>query len=197
MHGIVLNGVGKCYARWVFRGFSYTFRPSGGYFITGGNGVGKSTLARLLLGFEQPTEGSITRGGEAVAFSSPDLLLPQALSVWEVTTFYLSFSSGESWGVQTALREAALLRKQTVSVSSLSLGMQQRLKLSLAFATSSRVLLLDEPFAHLDEAGTRWCACKIAELLPHRLVIICESKQHAPLNMSMEKIYLEKFCKSY
>ncbi len=134
--------------------------------IIGPSGCGKSTLLRLAGGLLTPERGTISVGGE-----SPDAgrrskkfgLVPQTpallpwLTVRDNLTILPKLNRGEGRGQPSAdeidglLEAIGLAPFADVLPASLSGGMQQRVSLARAFALRPPVLLMDEPFAALDE----------------------------------------------
>ena len=127
--------------------------------IVGPNGCGKSTLLRLIAGLDSPLSGSIELTGErrhtnesAIVFQDPRLL-----GWWDVGR---NIGIGpEFGGVEPSMYER--LRDFFAShvglgefinrlPGTLSRGQQSRAGLGRAFAHDADVLLLDEPFTHLD-----------------------------------------------
>lgn len=126
--------------------------------MIGPSGCGKSTLLRMIAGLDKPTSGSIERVGQAgadVAYVFQDAhLLPWRNLLGNVTLPL------ELMGVGRAEREAAarqaieqvgLLEAIKRYPAQLSGGMRMRVSLARALVTQPRLLLLDEPFAALDE----------------------------------------------
>jgi NitT/TauT family transport system ATP-binding protein len=126
--------------------------------VLGPSGCGKSTLLRLLAGLTEPTAGSILRkpgppGRIGFVFQEPTLM-PWA-SVWN--NVYLPLR------LQGATREAAAPRIDAILESlglqgfewayprQLSGGMRMRVSIARALTPAPELLLLDEPFAALDE----------------------------------------------
>ena len=131
--------------------------------ITGPSGCGKTTLLRLVAGLLHPTGGSIWVEGKPVANPGPDRVIvfqDAALLPWRTVLRNVTLGlelSGRAHG-----REAealALPQLEAVGLgdvadrypSELSGGMRQRVGLARALAVQPRMLLMDEPFAALDE----------------------------------------------
>lgn len=67
-----LSNVGFKYDKYVFAHISYTFERGRLYILQGENGVGKTTLVRVILGLLTPSEGSVERGRPCVMSYLPD-----------------------------------------------------------------------------------------------------------------------------
>lgn len=119
--------------------------------ITGRNGIGKTTLLRVLAGELAPSTGEITRNGR-IGY------LPQEV---QVTNPALTVLAAFAWGKAGSADEHAekLISlglfssdQLSVSVGTLSTGQQQRLALARLLTEPADVLLLDEPTNHLSLA---------------------------------------------
>ncbi|MDI9847683.1 ATP-binding cassette domain-containing protein [Rhodoblastus sp. 17X3] len=130
--------------------------------LLGPSGCGKSTLLRLISGLERPDAGEVIwQGGSApkigFVFQEPNLM-PWADLFANV---YLPLRlAGMSRSRATPLVEAALARvglgdRQRALPRELSGGMKMRASIARALVDRPSLLLLDEPFAALDEI-TRW-----------------------------------------
>ncbi len=130
----------------------------------GASGAGKTTLLRLIAGLERPDSGSITIEGQDVTAlpaqrRSVSLLLSQGalfphLSAFENLAFSLHVN-GERRStlrskVQTIAERLQVSSRLATSARLLSAGEQQRVALGRALLSAPKVLLLDEPVAHLD-----------------------------------------------
>lgn len=134
--------------------------------IMGASGSGKSTLLHLAAGFETPQSGRILIGGSNVT-----LLPPQARPVTMVfqdnNLFgHLDIAANVGLGLSPLLRLGADDRRRVAEALAatglagkerrlpreLSGGERQRVALARALVRDRPVLLMDEPFASLDEA---------------------------------------------
>ncbi|KER68479.1 ABC transporter ATP-binding protein [Burkholderia sp. Ac-20345] len=133
--------------------------------LLGPSGSGKSSLLRVLAGLQRPTHGTVRISGEcidgphpsiALAFQDP-CLLPWLSAAGNVA-FGLTFSrqlrlsrAERRMRVAETLAEVGLAHAHALRPSQLSGGMAQRVALARSLARRPRLLLLDEPFAALDE----------------------------------------------
>ena len=132
--------------------------PSGEFLaLLGASGCGKTTLLRLIAGLDRPDGGEIqlARAAQAKAYVFQDACLLPWRRVLDNVALPL-----ELHGVPRAERQAiARQLLQTVGLGAaldrfpdeLSGGMKMRVSLARALVTQPRLLLLDEPFAALDE----------------------------------------------
>lgn len=185
---LVLDRVSKLYSdQWVFRGLSVTIDHGQSWAIRGYNGSGKSTLLSMILGLTIPTEGVITylQGGQKVSredapgnmsFCAPYMSVPQELSSIHLIRQYNRFRSFyDALDERGVLELAQLWPDRNKAVSQYSTGMAQRLKLSLAFATRSDVVILDEPTSNLDKAGKKWFLELVDKQLKERTLLIASN----------------------
>jgi iron(III) transport system ATP-binding protein len=143
--------------------------------VVGSSGCGKTTLLRLIAGFEAPDAGTITIDGRQVA-SPESAVAPHRRGVGYVAQDgalfpHLTVGQNIAYGLRGAARSEVRARVsellETVSLDpsyasrrpdQLSGGQQQRVALARALARHPVLMLLDEPFSALDtglRASTR------------------------------------------
>jgi NitT/TauT family transport system ATP-binding protein len=138
--------------------------------LVGPSGCGKSTALRLLAGLEQPTRGTVTRtagrGETAVVFQAPTLA--PWLSARANVALPLELAGTARIEAQVradaALSRVGLSGAETARPAQLSGGMAMRVSLARALVTEPKLLLLDEPFAALDEITRRALADDVLAL---------------------------------
>lgn len=163
---IEINGLVKFFeGRCVLRGVDLKV-PKGCIFgLLGRNGVGKTTLIRILLGLEPPTSGSTSLLGEdSWTLSSPTKSrigyvaeghhLIQNYRVKGLIALCRSLSPTWDEAFFDHLFQAFRLPLDR-KVKALSAGMRAQLNLALAMATDPEVLVLDDPTLGLDTVSRR------------------------------------------
>lgn len=131
--------------------------------IIGHSGCGKSTILNILAGLDQATDGSVIMGGKEVYGPSLDrgvVFQNYSLLPWLSTLKNVCFGVKARWPTwsKKQIEEHSIKFLEMVGLGSsihkkpsqLSGGMRQRVSIARAFATSPKLLLLDEPFGALD-----------------------------------------------
>jgi NitT/TauT family transport system ATP-binding protein len=145
--------------------------------IVGPSGCGKSTLLNIIAGIESYDEGSVTvfpRAGTAsheprvaYVFQSPRLL--NWLTVQGNIEFVLEAQNvpREQWQerITRHLAMVGLAGQERNYPLNLSGGMQQRVAIARALAIEPDILLMDEPFSHLDAITARKLRFDLMEIL--------------------------------
>ena len=131
--------------------------------VLGRNGAGKTTLLRVLatlllphaghvrvLGLELPREAAALR--PRIGMLGHDTLLYRDLSARENLTFYARLYEipGHDARIAELLDAVGMRRRAEEPVANLSRGMAQRVAVCRAVLHRPELLLLDEPYAHLD-----------------------------------------------
>jgi tungstate transport system ATP-binding protein len=135
--------------------------------LVGPNGAGKSTLLRVLALLDRPERGRLDLRGREVEWSARALVgLRREVTLVEQTPYLFRGTVFDNVVFGLALRgvpraeaaaraQAALARvdlagSERQAVRGLSGGEARRVAIARALATTPRVILLDEPFAHID-----------------------------------------------
>lgn len=156
-----VNAVDKVFAGDVqaLRAMSLTVREGDFISLLGPSGCGKSTALRLIAGLLNPTSGRIDwaktreKGDLGVVFQEPTLM-PWATVAQNV---YLPFRierqpyNAVKDNVLEALKLVGLDKFQNAYPRELSGGMKMRVSIARAMVTQPKLILMDEPFAALDE----------------------------------------------
>jgi ABC-2 type transport system ATP-binding protein len=130
--------------------------------LFGPNGSGKSTLLRALAGLLRPSQGFITFNGEPVSagreswrrlvgYAGHDSGLYPNLSVRENLELFRRLSGGDGQRTAGLLTELGLESRSDTPAGELSAGFKRRAAVARALVGEPRVLLLDEPYANLDD----------------------------------------------
>ena len=164
---IVVEGVSKAFGA-VQALLDVHVRVGAGEFLglIGPSGCGKTTLLKTIAGLVRADAGRVTVGGRAVAGPGRECsvvfqdfaLLPWATAQKNVEFGLLLRGAPGAERAATARRAIAkvgLAGFEDAYPSQLSGGMQQRVGLARALAVNPQVLLLDEPFASIDEQTRR------------------------------------------
>jgi ATP-binding cassette ChvD family protein len=136
-------------------GMSFTLPPGGIVGIMGPNGVGKTTLFKMIIGEEKPDTGNI-RIGETVQISYVDQSrgrLEPNKTLWETVSDGLDYIKVGKTEINSRAYVASFGFKgpdQQKPVGVLSGGERNRLNLALTLKAGGNVLLLDEPTNDLD-----------------------------------------------
>ena len=157
---IVLENLVKFFGRFAaLRGISASFAAGRLYVILGDNGTGKSTLLRIVSGLMEPSQGTVTLLGAAMArrvahrvgYMAHAPLLYDELSGVENLRYFAGLYGLHNEDVcRNAMAIVGLDPELSRRVGQYSQGMRQRLSLARATLHDPELILLDEPFSNVD-----------------------------------------------
>jgi heme exporter protein A len=164
---IEARGLAKYYGRFsALRNLTLTIADGEFIALFGRNGAGKTTFLKIVAGLFRPSSGTFkiqpagankprfVRG--AIGYLSHNTSLYVDLTAIENLRFFahmLNAPAGEEF-LMERIRQVGLSGREKEPVRNYSRGMQQRLAIARAFLHDPGILLLDEPFTGLDQAGS-------------------------------------------
>ena len=159
----------------IIDGVSLTVKDGEVVGLVGPSGAGKSTLLRLAAGLLTPTHGNVTTvapGAIGFVFQSPELLpwrtaLQNVLLPFEISG---AVAGKERDTAMAELTAVGLGDSSNLLPHQLSGGMQMRASLARALVNAPELLLLDEPFAALDELTRRSLIRLLSDTLARRAI---------------------------
>ena len=123
--------------------------------LLGPSGCGKSTALRLLAGLAAPSAGTVQRGSARLGFVFQDPTLMPWRTVWDNVRLPLQLAglrrAQAAPRIAETLAQVGLAGFERAYPRQLSGGMKMRVSIARALATRPELLLMDEPFAALDE----------------------------------------------
>ncbi len=134
--------------------------------VVGSSGSGKTTLIRLIAGLEAPDAGEIEIAGKPASRAGRVLIPPEKrevalvfqglalfphLNALDQIAFRLHRGRGGRKQARELLERIGLGHRAAAQLDQLSGGERQRVALARALAQEPRIILMDEPFASLDD----------------------------------------------
>lgn len=176
--------------------------------VLGASGSGKTTLIRLIAGLEPPDSGEITIAGRKASQPGEVLIEPErrevALVFQGLALFphlnaldQIAFAARNRGGVRQArnlLEQIGLGHRASAQLDQLSGGERQRVALARALAQEPRLILMDEPFASLDDEKRAEMRDLLRSLLETRettLILVTHSRDDA-LDLARRVLVLER-----
>ena len=162
--------------------------------VRGGNGVGKTSLLRLIAGLSQPAEGEVRWDGAPIAqagssyranlmFLGHQGALKEDLSALENIELAAALD-GASAGpgeASVALRRFGLQGREELPVRFLSAGQKRRVLMARLLTRKARLWVLDEPFTALDTRAVDMLGTLVQEHLAGGGLAVITSHQAVPI----------------
>ena len=151
----------------IFQNLDISLSPKKIIHLQGRNGIGKTTLIKVLANIFTPTTGNIYWNGKNIKknfneyYSNLTLIMDKQSSKKEMTVdenikFWMRLfsSSIKTKEVEATLNLLELVKYKNIKVGYLSAGEIKKLELCRLVIEKKKLWLLDEPFNNLDEATT-------------------------------------------
>lgn len=175
--------------REVLKGISFSLRPGEIASLIGGNGSGKTTTFRLILGYLDPDEGRITFDGRPVdgrdvCCLSEQRSLYQDCRVLEQLryTARLAGAADSRRLIDAWLDELKLTPFKDEKIGRLSKGNQQKVALINCLIKDAPIVIMDEPFTALDRDNIDAFMRIIARLPRQGKTVLLSSHIYQPVN---------------
>ncbi len=125
--------------------------------LVGLNGVGKTTLLKIIAGTIKPQAGSIVKNCKELFYLPQRIKYPQGITLQEYieSSFYKKnwkwfLSKEENEKIKEVLELLELTEKKDTLIDNLSSGELQKANIALGLVSQADVLLLDEPTSNMD-----------------------------------------------
>lgn len=167
--------------RTLFNGLSLNLESGSAALVRGPNGVGKSSLLRLIAGLLEPAQGTVHCAGR-IALADDHLALDMQKPLARALTFWAKLDGGNAENVADALAAMMISHLAQVPVRMLSTGQRKRATLARVIASGADIWLLDEPGNGLDKDALALLDIAMAR---HRVaggIVVAAS--HQPLGLA-------------
>lgn len=186
---IAVKKISKSYGQeQVLKDFSCDFPEGKLTCIMGRSGGGKTTLIKLLMGLEKPTEGSIEGlfGKKLSAVFQEDRLCENLSAAANIRLVCRNHVSDEE--LKSAFQRVYLNEVWRKPVRELSGGMRRRVAILRALFAEYDFLILDEPLKGLDEETKQKTAVYILEKTQGKTVLVVTHDEEEAKLLRAEKI---------
>lgn len=176
----------------LFSGLHFTLSAGQLLTVTGPNGIGKSTLLRIIAGLLTPLAGKIEMEEDGHFFSpsawchylSAQNAMKPSLSVYDNLQFWAHFLGNPLLSPQQALMRVGIGHIATLPYRVLSTGQKRRAALARLLVSHRPLWLLDEPTSGLDKEANTLVATLMKEHMEKGGMIIAAT--HLPLGVNAD-----------
>lgn len=188
----------------LFDNLNWDFHSGDWVQIDGENGIGKTSLLRILTGLSQPLSGKVYWNAVQITqireqfhqnllYLGHQAGIKPELTAWDNLQFYQRIQGKNSpeqlW---TVLEKVGLLGYEDITASLLSSGQQRRIALARLWLSQVPLWVLDEPFTALDKQGVQQLADLFEQHCAKGGIIILTSHQAIDCP-NLTKLYLAEY----
>lgn len=175
--------------RVLFRGLELALQSGAALHVTGANGIGKTSLLRIIAGLLSPFDGDVLHGGNIGLLDERPALDPE-LSLGKALQFWAGLDGASD--LQSIAGRLNLKDLMDVPVRYLSTGQRKRAAFARLLGQQAAIWLLDEPLSGLDEASRGLVDQLASEHIGKGG--ICVIASHQPLAIEgLQSLALEEF----
>ena len=143
--------------RVLLKGASFSLQEGEKVGVIGVNGMGKSTLLKIIAGIEEPDQGTVVTGNHVkMAYLAQTPVLEDTDSILKAALRGLDAGDGALEGEARAMLHQLGFQEQGQPVKHLSGGQKKRVALVNVLLQPVEILILDEPTNHLDSEMSGW-----------------------------------------
>ncbi len=177
----------------LFRELNFALMSGQAGLVTGPNGVGKSSLLRLIAGLLEPFSGSIHTPA-SIALCDDRMALDENLPLQNALRFWAKLDGKTDDDCTTAIAAAGMGHLAEVPIRYFSTGQRQRARLARTFLSDTDLWLLDEPANGLDSASVELLGQTLQGHLDRGGMILAASHIALPItfNLNLELAAVEQ-----
>lgn len=164
---IRFKNVSKSFDHKVIDNLSFEIKAGQSYGIFGKSGIGKSTLINLILGFENPDSGKIYTD-----FNKASVIFQEDRLIDEISAFdNLKIIKNDEKLIYQTLK-ALNINEVNKPIIKFSGGMKRRVAIGRAIIFDGDILIMDEPFAGIDDDNKAGAISLIKDIFKDRTIIL-------------------------
>ena len=192
---LILNNISKSFnAKPVLTDFSSSLESNAIYRLVGPNGVGKTTLLKIIKGIVTQDQGTVSLNCGSPLKSSASYIdgnnrsFLHRLTVTQNLVYFLALNkqSKNKHMIEPLMEEFKIAALASEVFSALSAGQMQLIALIRGLLEQPKLLLLDETFANIDQERAQILANHLRQFVgdSERTVILCSHNDSLPLDVT-------------